>query len=63
MQKCVILCYGQPMEEFEIKIWADLEYELQRDPTDQEFEDRMNRILLNLPYDHDDHLEEVANGN
>lgn len=49
--------------DLEIKIWADLEYRLGREPLDSEFENAINRTLLNLPYEHDQWLEEVATGN
>lgn len=51
------------MDDLEIKIWADLEYRLGREPLDSEFEDALNRTILNLPYDHDDYLEAVATSN
>lgn len=50
-------------EELEQETWLELEMSLGREPTDTEFEDAINRKILNLPYEHDDWLEAVATGN
>lgn len=50
-------------ETLEIETWLELELDLGRPPTEAEYEDAFNRKLLNLPYEHDQWLEDAAQGN